>query len=329
MKKWISLVTIMALIALTGCQSASGEEEQNFTLAHNQPTDHPVHQSLERFAELVEEKSDGAISIKIYPNGELGSEREVIEATQTGAVDFSKVSGSALESFEPAYSVFSLPYLFESQESFKRVMNDESVTDDIYMESADKGFRGLTYYDAGVRNVYTKSRMIETSEDMSGLKTRVQPSQTSVQMIDAMGGTPTPMSYGEVYTALQSGVIDAAENNATALTNSNHGEVAKNYFYTEHAIVPDMLIANENIMEDLSDSELQIIEEAAQESTSYHEDLWNETVEEAKMTAEEEMNVEFHEVNKQSFIDEVQPLHEEFQNDPDTSEIYNKIKEAE
>lgn len=321
---WLPLL----LLAATGCQQAAGEEEvKELTLAHNQPTDHPIHLSLNRFAELVEEKSDGELLIDIYPNGELGSEREVIENTQFGTVDISKVSASALEGFDPIYSIFSLPYMFESEESFKQVMADEEVTDEIYLNTTDIGFRGLTYYDAGVRNMYTKDRIIETADDMAGLKTRVQPSQTSVQMIEAIGGTPTPMSYGEVYTALQSGVIDAAENNETALVNSSHGEVAKHYFITEHAIVPDMLIMNDDTYSDLTEEEQQVIEEASEESTAYHEDVWAEMVEESVEIAKEEMGVTFYDMDKQSFIDAVQPLHQQFQEDPDTADIYARMKE--
>lgn len=319
---------LLLLLVTAGCQQAAGEEEtKELTLAHNQPTDHPVHLSLTRFAELVDEKSDGELVIDVYPNGELGSEREVIENTQFGTVDIAKVSASALEGFDPIYSIFSLPYMFESQESFKQIMANEEITDEIYLNTTDIGFRGLTYYDAGVRNMYTKDRIIESAEDMAGLKTRVQPSRTSVQMIEAIGGTPTPMSYGEVYTALQSGVIDAAENNETALVNSSHGEVAKNYFFTEHAIVPDMLIMNDEMYSDLTEEEQQVIEEAAEESTEYHEELWAEMVEESVTIAEEEMGVTFYDIDKQTFIDAVQPLHEQFQENPDTADIYSRIKE--
>src|SRR5699024_8234267 len=168
---------------------------------------------------------------------------------------------------------------------------------------------------------------IENVDDMRGLRTRVQPSETSVQMIEAIGGMPTPMSYGEVYTALQSGMLDAAENNETALVNSNHGEVAKQYFYTEHAIVPDILIMNKQTYDLLDEEEREWLEEAAQESTEYHEGVWDEEVESSIQIAEDEMDVDFIEVDKSSFIESVQPLQEEFRTNEVTAEQFELIME--
>src|SRR5699024_3043829 len=145
-----------------------------------------------------------------------------------------KVSAAALESFRPEYSIFGVPYMFDSEEEFEEQMNDPEVANTIYRSSEDIGFVGLTYFDAGMRSIYTAEREIETAEDMAGLKVRVQPSATSVDMIETLGGTPTPMAYGEVYTALQSGIIGAAENNLTSLVSSGHGEVSDHWFYTEH-----------------------------------------------------------------------------------------------
>lgn len=308
-----------------GCQAgASGVKE--FRLAHNQTLDHPVHLSLVEFARLIEEKSNQKMKVRVYPNAQLGSEREVIELTQSGAVDFAKVSASALEGFEPDYSIFSLPYVFENYGEFQSAMNNPTITDKLYHQTENIGFIGLTYYNAGERHLYTKGKAVNSVMDMRGLKTRVQPSQTSVNMIEAFGGLPTPMAYGEVYTALQSGVIDAAENNETALVGNNHGEVAKYYMYTGHQIVPDMLIMNAKSYDGLSEDEKTLIQEAAMESTMYHEDVWRKTIAEMTETAKNQMGVQFIEVDKSSFIEAVQPLHREYAKAEKTKDIYQLIK---
>nr|WP_231514982.1 TRAP transporter substrate-binding protein [Oceanobacillus salinisoli] len=328
-KSFIALLSITMVIILAGCQNAAGQSNtEQLKLAHNQTLDHPVHLSLVEFGRLVEEKSDGAITVKIYPNGQLGSEREVIELTQTGAVDVAKVSASALEGFASDYSVFSLPYVFEDYETFQKVMNNEKVTNELYYQTEDIGFIGLTYYNAGERNLYTKDREVHDVSDMRGLKVRVQPSQTSVQMIEYLGGIPTAMAYGEVYTALQSGVIDAAENNETALVGNNHGEVAKYYMYTGHQIVPDMVIMNAKRFNQFSDEQQAIIEEAAKESTLYHEEVWAESIKRQTEIAKNEMGVNFIEVDKTPFINAVQPLHEQYARNEETRDIYHLIQEA-
>ncbi|MGJ9460373.1 TRAP transporter substrate-binding protein [Oceanobacillus sp. CF4.6] len=327
MKKTLRIIAVsLFIMIIAGCQNASGDSvTKELKLAHNQTLDHPVHLSLVEFGRLVEEKSNDTIQVDIFPNGQLGSEREVIELTQTGAVDVAKVSASALEGFESDYSIFSLPYVFEEYEEFEHVMNTKSITDKIYQNTEDIGFIGLTYYNAGMRHLYTKDREVNDLSDMSGLKVRVQPSQTSVNMIEALGGIPTAMAYGEVYTSLQSGIIDAAENNETALVGNNHGEVAKYYMYTGHQIVPDMLIMNAERFNQFSEDEQALIQEAADESTTYHEDVWAKAIKEQTETAKNEMGVQFIEVDKKPFIEAVQPLHKAYANDEKTKDIYQLI----
>lgn len=333
MKK-ILLLFVSALILLTGCNSTNATEgndgeTKELILAHNQPTDHPVHQSLVDLKKRLKKKSNGKLDLKIYANGQLGSEREAIEMTQTNAIQFTKVSASALEGFSRSYSLFSMPYLFDSQESYRRIMKKPKIQDAFFNTTEDNGFIGLTYYDAGVRNMYTKDRMIEKPEDMKGLKTRVQPSQTSVQAMKALGATPTPMDFGEVYTALQSGVIDASENNETSLIDNKHGEVAKDYFYTEHQMVPDILIMNKEAYDSLTDQEQKWLKEAARESTESHEKLWDKEVEKDIQMAKEEMGVEFHQVDKSAFKEATKSFRKEFKKDEDTKEQYKMIEKEE
>ncbi|WP_080848442.1 TRAP transporter substrate-binding protein [Cytobacillus gottheilii] len=329
MKKFITFSMILLLLAgvISGCVAKAAEEESTITmrLAHNQGETHPVHKSLAEFARLVEEKTDGSIKITLYPNGQVGSEREAVELTQTGAIDIAKVSSSTLENFSEVYSLFSLPYLFDSQEHYYQAMNSD-IAKEIYQTTSDIGFSGLTFYDSGTRNFYTDNVEITHPDDLKGLKIRVQPSPTSIRMVELMGGSPTPMPYGEVYTSLQQGVIDGTENNETALTDSNHGEVAKEYSYSEHAMVPDILIMNNSKWDQLNAKQKNAIAEAAEESTAFHKEVWEQAVEEAIEGAKDK-GVNFSTPDKQPFMDAVQPLHDEFSQKKETAEYYKEIRD--
>jgi tripartite ATP-independent transporter DctP family solute receptor len=324
----LMFVCIISAGILSGCSSrAAGDDKTvRMRLAHNQSETHPVHKSLTEFARLVEEKTDGTVKVRLYPNGQLGAEREVIELTQTGAVDFAKVSASALESFSDVYSLFSLPYLFDGRDHYYSVMNSDIVKG-IYKSSEEIGFRGITFYDGGSRNFYTKNKPIMHPDDLKGLKIRVQPSATAINMIELMGGSPTPMSFGEVYTALQQGVIDGSENNETALTDNNHGEVAKQYSYTEHSLVPDILIMNQSKWMELDEEQKQAITDAAEESSEYHKAVWDQSIEKAVEDAKKK-GVKFSNPDKEPFRKAVQSQHEEFAKKESTAKYYKEIRAA-
>lgn len=329
LKKWMAfmMICLLAVGVMSACGTqASSDGTITMRLAHNQSETHPVHKSLTEFVRLTEEKTNGEVKIQLYPNGQLGAEREVIELTQTGAVDLSKVSASALESFSEVYSLFSLPYLFDGRDHYYKVMNSSTVNG-IYESTEEIGFRGLTFYDGGSRNFYTKNKPIMHPDDLNGMKIRVQPSATAIRMIELMGGSPTPMSFGEVYTALQQGVIDGSENNETALTDNNHGEVAKEYSYSEHAMVPDILIMNQAKWDELNAEQKQAINEAARESSAFHKVVWEEAIEKSIKDAKEK-GVTFSTPDKEPFQKAVRPLHEEFAEKESTAEYYKEIREA-
>lgn len=324
-KLGITFALVLSL-GLVGCTKSKVDDDVIFMrLAHNMAEDHPIHTSLAEFEKLVEEKSNGEINIEIYPNGILGSEREVIELTQTGAIDIAKVSTGALESFNKQYTAFGIPYVFDGLEHYYEVMDNREIMDELYESTSESGFMGLTYYDSGVRSLYTKNKPIMHPDDLKGLKIRVMQSPTAIRMIELLGGAATPMSFGEVYTGLQQGVIDGAESNETALTTNKHGEVAKDFSYNEHTIVPDLTIMNSKLYSSLSDDHKDIIKEAALESTEFHKVIWNESIETAKKEAQA-MGVNFHYPDKKPFQEAVMPLHEEFKQDPDVKSMYDKIR---
>ncbi|RAZ81181.1 TRAP transporter substrate-binding protein [Planococcus halotolerans] len=318
----------MLLLAACGEDSASssssvgGEAEAvSLRLAHNQGEDHPIHTSLVELTDLAAEKSDDSVEIELFPNGQLGDERGVIELVKSGTLDMAKVSASALESFDSNYSIFSLPYVFQSEEHYFNVMDNSEAVQEIFQNTRDEGFFTMGWYTGGQRSIYTADTKVETPADMNGMKIRVQESPTSIAMIEAMGGAPTPMSFGEVYTSLQQGVIDGAENNETGLTSNKHGEVAKAYSYTEHQYVPDVLIVSTSMWDGLSEEQQQAITDAAVESSESHKAVWAEAIDQAIIDAEE-MGVTFYEIDKQQFIDAATPLHETYQSENEDSKRY-------
>ena len=281
MKKLAALAFgIAAAVSLTGCGSLTGGK-RIIRVSHAQSETHPEHLGLLAFKEYVEEKLGDKYEVQIFPNELLGSAQKAIELTQTGAIDFVVAGTANLETFADVYEIFSMPYLFDSEEVYKSVMQDTEYMENVYASTDEAGFRVVTWYNAGTRNFYGKSP-IRTPEDLKGKKIRVQQSPASVEMVKAFGAAAAPMGFGEVYTAIQQGVIDGAENNELALTNNKHGEVAKYYSYNKHQMVPDMLVANLKFLNSLSPEDYQVFKEAAALSTEVEMTEWEKSVQEAK-----------------------------------------------
>ena len=278
--------------------------------------------------EYVEERLGDKYEVQIFPNELLGSAQKAIELTQTGAIDFVVAGTANLETFASVYEIFSMPYLFDSEDVYKSVMQDTDYMEKIYESTDEAGFRVVTWYNAGTRNFYGK-KPINTPDDLKGMKIRVQQSPASVAMVNAFGAAAAPMSFGEVYTAIQQGVIDGAENNELALTNNKHGEVAKYYSYNKHQMVPDMLVANLKFLNGLSPEEYQVFKEAAAVSTEVEMAEWDKSIEEAKDIAINQMGVQFIDVDVNEFKQKVLPLHEKMlQENPKIVDFYNHIQEA-
>ena len=328
MKKLTALAFGIAVaVSLTGCGSLTGGK-RIIRVSHAQSETHPEHLGLLAFKEYVEEKLGDKYEVQIFPNELLGSAQKAIELTQTGAIDFVVAGTANLETFADVYEIFSMPYLFDSEEVYKSVMQDTEYMENVYASTDEAGFRVVTWYNAGTRNFYGKSP-IRTPEDLKGKKIRVQQSPASVEMVKAFGAAAAPMGFGEVYTAIQQGVIDGAENNELALTNNKHGEVAKYYSYNKHQMVPDMLVANLKFLNSLSPEDYQVFKEAAALSTEVEMTEWDKSVQEAKRIASEEMGVEFIDVDVEAFKEKVLPLHESMlQENEKIRDLYDQIQAA-
>ena len=312
---------LLAAFALAfGAQSAMAVEKMR--LGHSLPEDHAVHKAMVKFAEMVKERSKGDIQISIFPNGVLGGERETLEQVQNGALEMTKASASPLETFSPAFKVFNLPFVFRDKAHFFKVL-EAPVGESILASSRKAGFVGLAYYDSGARSFYAK-KAINTPDDLKGLKIRVQQSPTTIKMIQTLGATPTPMPYGEVYSALQMGVVDGAENNVTALTNGRHGEVAKFYSMTEHQMVPDVLVISAERWDALKKPQQEIIKQAALESYKLQKQLWAD-FEKTEAGKAEKLGVKFITPNKQAFIAKAKPMMDEERKNAAIAKLLDEI----
>lgn len=299
-------------------------EKMELKLAHNLAEDHPLHLAAESFAKEVEEGTNGNITIKIFPNAMLGNEREVLEQLQNGAIDMTRVGAASLENFSEVFSTFTVPYIFTGQEHFHEVMNSE-IADKIYVSSQEQGLLGLTYYDGGARSFYTKNTPINSPADLKGLKIRVMENPSSIRMMEVFNASATPMAYGDIYTALQQGVLDGAENNPTALTLGKHGEVAKYYSFDEHTRIPDFLIISTSTWEKIPAEYQEVMKTAAKNSTVYHTELWNKAVEDSIKEAQEKYGVEMVYPDKAAFQEAVAPIYEELKDKPEIYELVQAI----
>lgn len=314
------LILPLAIAALFTNFSASAK---TLTLGHAMSLDNAAHKGMVIFADKVKEKSNGDLTVKIFPNAQLGSERDQAEQVVTGAIDMAKINGSLAESFEPTFKVISIPFLFNSPEHMRSFMRSDSA-EELLQSSKGKGFIGLTFYDSGSRSFYAK-KPIKTPEDLAGLKIRVPESPTMMKMISLLGAKATPLPFTEVYTGLQQGVIDAAENNVSSLVEMRHSEVAKFYSMDQHTMSPDLIIISENTWANLSEEERKIMKEAAAESLEEEIKIWDQT-ENANVEKAKKMGVTFVEVDKAKFQEKVKPMLDDAKKAPKLSYFIDKIQ---
>lgn len=316
------LVVSGMLLGAAACSQAS--EVVEIKLAHGHDTTHPVHAAMVFMADRLAEKSDGTMRIDVYTSQQLGTEREALELLQIGSLGMTKVSSSVLEGFAPEFRVLGLPYIFRDENHRFDVLEGPTGYD-LLVGLERYRLRGLTYYDAGSRSFYTVTRPVHSPDDLEGMKLRVQESNIAVQMVRTLGGSATPIAYGEVFTALQQGVVDGAENNPPSFHTSRHYEVAKYYSLDEHTAVPDLLLLSMNLWEQLDEEQRRWLQEAADESAVLQKELWREATEEALRVARE-AGVEIIEPEKQAFLDRAASLLDSYARDPEVGPLVQQIR---
>jgi tripartite ATP-independent transporter DctP family solute receptor len=325
MTRRIAFVFLALVLALGGCQLDTGVKV--IKMGHAQVVSHPVHQAMVFLGKRLEEKSGGKIKVKVYPNQQLGTERELLELLQIGSVGMTKVSAASLEAFSREISVLGLPYLFRDDAHITQVLEGE-IGKELLLSTEKYWLRGLCFYDAGKRSFYSKTKPIATPADLAGLKVRVQESKMAINMVRGMGGSPTPVSYGELYTALQQGIVDAAENNPPSFYNSRHYEVCKYYSIDEHTAIPDVVLVSTKVWSELSPEEQVWLQEAADESAAYQTKLWKEAVEEA-LREVQKAGVDISYPSKEPFLDKVAAVYAQvFQEQKQLEALVQRIQQT-
>lgn len=313
---------LIMIILAASCQQMT--DNKVIYLAHTLPKSHPVHQGMEAFASEVQKQSEGKLTVKIFPDGQLGTEREVLELLQIGSIAMTKVSAATMANFAPEYKVLGVPYLFRDKDHLFTVLEGE-VGDDMLQAGSGYLLRGLCFYDAGSRSFYTKDKPVTSPDDLAGLKIRVMNHQMSVDMVNTLGGSATPMAYGELYTALQQGVVDGAENNPPSFYTSGHYEVCKHYTLDEHSSIPDVLVIGTKYWSTLSDQEKEWVDKAADLSVTAQRKFWSDNVAYC-MTKIQEAGVQIYKPDKTLFADKAASVIEEFKQDPKMKVIIEKIQ---
>lgn len=321
----LSLVLVAMLLITSSCQK--GEDTKEIKLAHTLDTSHPVHKAMLFMADKVKEKSGGKLTIGIYPNAQLGTERECLELLQIGSLGMTKISAAVMESFSPNFKVLSLPYIFKDKDHYYQVLEGD-IGKDLLKEGEQYWLHGLTFYDAGSRSFYTTNKPVNKPENLRGMKIRVQDSNTAINMVSSFGGSATPISWGELYTALQQGVVDGAENNSPSFYLSRHYEVAKYFSLNEHTMVPDILMISSNVWKSLSPQEQKWLQEAVNESAVVQRKLWNEAEQEA-LEAVQQAGVEIIRPPKEPFAELVEPMYESYKDEPEVYALIQRIQAAE
>jgi tripartite ATP-independent transporter DctP family solute receptor len=313
--------SLVILIILSFHTCTTNQNQKVLKLAHVLDTSHPVHRGMAFMADRLFELSKGRMRVDLYPSGQLGQERDLIELLQIGSLAMTKVSTAPLEAFVPDMKIFGIPYVFRDYEHCWKIY--EGPIGEKLLLAGEKYFlRGMCYYDAGSRSFYTKEKPVNSPPDLEGLKIRVMKSNVAVQMVQALGGSPTPIPWGELYTSLQQGVVDGAENNPPSFYLSRHYEVCKYYSLDEHTSVPDILLMSTVVWNSLSVIEQKWLQQAVDESVIYQKKVWKESSDESlKMV--QEAGVEIIYPDKTPFREAVIEMHESYRG----TSLYELIQE--
>lgn len=317
-----SIFVLTISLFFLGCQSESSVK--TIRLGHALDTQHPVHKAMLILGEELEKESQGKLKLNIYPSGQLGGERECLELLQIGSLDITKVSSAVLENFIPEYKVFSVPYMFRDKAHTFSVFDSE-IGESLLLKGEEFRLRGLTFYDAGSRSFYMKEAPVKSPADLVGKKIRVQKSNMAVAMVNDLGGSPTPISWGELYTALQQGVVDGAENNPPSFFTSKHYEVCKFYSLDEHTAVPDVLLIGKDTWSRLNNQEKRWLEKAVEASTIAQRKLWSDSEKES-LAAVRKAGVQIVYPDKKPFEEQTKGILKMFDGNEEMKSLITSIK---
>jgi tripartite ATP-independent transporter DctP family solute receptor len=320
-QRYTLIQTLVATAAASLFAMAANATEFRSSDVH--PDDYPTVQAVRHMGEELSKATGGKHSIKVFSKSALGSEKDTIEQTKLGAIAMTRVNVAPMNNICPATMVPTMPFLFRSTEHMRKVL-DGAIGEEILKDCEAQGFVGLAFYDSGARSIYTVKKPIKTLADAKGLKVRVQQSDLWVSLLEAMGANATPMPYGEVYTALKTSLVDAAENNYPSYESSRHFEVAKYYNKTEHSMAPEILLFSKKVWDTLPADEQKQIRAAAKESVTYMRKLWDER-EVKSLAIVKAGGAEIVDVDKASFQNAMKPVYDKFLKDPKLQDMVKRI----
>lgn len=325
----IATSLFFAYLSRNQIQANTGQHHvRELKIAHALPMTHPVHEGIEFMATRLKEISGGRMEMIIFPSSQMGDETKCIEQVQMGTLAMTKTSSAPMGNFVELMKVFSLPYLFADAEHYWNVLEGDigkemlarlSIRDD----GKPSGFIGLGYFDSGSRNFYSTTPIL-SPKDMIGKKYRVMRDPVAMDLVQSLGGSPTPIPWGELYTALKQGVVDGAENNPPSIVSSRHSEICKYLTLDAHSRIPDMMIMSEKIWDRLSSTEQKWLKQAMSEATIYQRELWGKATKEALEKMKEE-GVTIYEVDKALYREAVKPVIEKYATG-EIKEVYDRIQ---
>ena len=292
--------------------------------ADTHPDGYPTVEAVKYMGDLIKQRTNGRYSVEVYHSAQLGEEKDTIEQTQTGVIDLNRVSMGPFNGIVPETAVPSLPYMFRSVEQMRHVM-DGPIGDDILKAFEAHDLVGLAFYDSGARSFYNTKKDITSIADLKGMKFRVIQSDVFVDMVNALGANATPMAYGEVYSALETGVIDGAENNWPSFESAKHYEVAKHYTTDQHQIVPEVLVMSKASWDKLTPEDQVIVRQAAKDSVVKMRELWD-AQEKKSRDIVEKAGVKVSEIDKQPLIDAMKPVYDKYLSTPELKDLAARIQ---
>jgi len=313
-----------ALAAVAFSLPAAAKE---FRSADVHPEDYPTVMAVKQMSESVKKATGGKHSIKVFTGTQLGGEKDTIEQTKIGALDLVRINSAPMNNIVPETLVPSLPFIFRDVTHMRKVL-DGAIGDEILKALEPHGYVGMAFYDAGARSFYNTKKPIRTPADMKGMKIRVQQSDLFVGMLQALGANATPMPYGEVYTALKTGLVDGAENNWPSYDTARHFEVAKYYTVNEHSMVPEILMFSKKIFDTLPADEQKIFKQAAKESVPYMRKLWDAKELESRKKVEAAGVQVVDKVDKKPFMDAMKPVYDKLVTDAKLKAMVKRVQDT-
>lgn len=324
MKRFSALMLVLVLMVsvLAGCakpeeKPADGDagekvETKVLRLAEVHPEGYPTTVADKAFAEMIKERTEGRYEIEVYTDSQLGDEKSVVEQIQFGSLEFGRLSLSPITEFEESLNILMLPYLYRDKQHMFNVVDGE-IGDELLEKLEEKsGLVGLAWFDAGSRNFYNSKKEIKSPEDMKGLKIRVQETELMLDLVEALGANATPLAYADVYSGLQTGVIDGAENNWPSYDSQHHFEVAKYFTVDEHTRVPELILTSSKFMDSLSDEDKEIFKKAALEAGEIEREEWAKYEEKSEQTVIDGGAIVTYLESNEAFQEKVKPLYDKF-----------------